>query len=289
MNAIQKIPMFGDAGEDVKVFQQALIKAGFPVGTVDGIYGGKTRAAASKFQKSIGLTGTGIVGPKTIQALGLIIDEEIEDDPVTGLPSHTIKSPRTLLPALEALIDNEVLKSFKSEYSKAIAKKDFQALTVICCKALDNMQIREKTNKNDGYVVELIQKVSGGQRGYAWCMYAVQVSVAWVEKKTGVVSKLYSSGSCASVRQKTISSLSVVPEESQPGDVWVWIYDTGLGHTGVFSEWVAKASKAYLYEGNTTKGLGKDGKINREGGGYYKTERAFKISGMKLGKVFRPF
>lgn len=289
MNTLKKIPVFGDANKDVEILQQSLLEFGFNPGPIDGIFGGKTRDAISKFQKSIGLAGSGIIGPKTLAGLDLFIDEELKEEPIFKLPHHVINSPRNLVPALEALIDDEILKSFRAEYLEAIVKKDTGALMVICCKALDNMSIREKTNKNDGYHVELIQKVSGGKRGYAWCMYAVQVSVAWVERKTGIVSALYSSGSCASVRAKTPSALSVKPEDSKPGDVWVWIYNSGLGHTGVFSEWKSKLVKAYLYEGNTTKGLGKDGQINREGGGYYKTERAFVISGMKLGKVFRPF
>jgi len=289
MNTIKKIPQFGDANKDVGIVQLALKERGIDPGPIDDIFGGKTRAAISKLQKSIGLAGSGIIGPKTLEALDLFIDDELKEEPVFKLPHHVVNSPRSLPAALEALIDDEVLKSFRAEYLEAIVKKDMGALNVICCKALNNMNIREKTNNNDGYLVELIQKVCGGKRGYAWCMYAVQTSVAWVERKTGIVSKLYASGSCASVRAKTPSSLSVKPEDSQAGDSWVWIYETGLGHTGTFAEWKSKLVKAYLYEGNTTKGLGKDGKINREGGGYYLTERAFAISGMKLGKVFRPF
>jgi peptidoglycan hydrolase-like protein with peptidoglycan-binding domain len=46
-------------------------KQEFDPGSVDGIFGAKTKASVIKFQKSKGLTVDGIVGEKTWQALGL--------------------------------------------------------------------------------------------------------------------------------------------------------------------------------------------------------------------------
>ncbi len=60
-------------GEDVRRVQQALINAGFSVGTdgADGFFGKATDAAIQQFQQKKGLTVDGIVGSQTLQALGL--------------------------------------------------------------------------------------------------------------------------------------------------------------------------------------------------------------------------
>ena len=59
----------GDRGEDVKVLQRALKRAGFDAGTIDGIFGSRTEAAVRAFQRANGLQVDGIVGPKTWAAL----------------------------------------------------------------------------------------------------------------------------------------------------------------------------------------------------------------------------
>ncbi len=290
MIKISKIPAFGDIGPHVLEFQKALKENGCDPGPLDSIFGSKVRAAASKFQLKIGLAGSGIVGPKTLKALGLEVSDDVAPTPITKLPHFDTKSKKVLLPALEALIDQQVEKNFLKAFAAASIAKDYGTLMDIAGKAMDLMNIREKTNKNDGYVVEMIQKVAGGQRGYAWCMYAVCVQIAWVEAKTGVVSKFPTTGSCAGARNSAPSSIQVKKELSQKGDVWIWRYSsTGLGHTGVFSDWKKALSTAILFEGNTTGGLTADGKIEREGGGFYRTERAYSISGMSLAMVCRPF
>jgi hypothetical protein len=288
MVTVSKIPQFGDAGGDVVTFQKALYTAGHSPGKIDGIFGSKTRLAASNFQVYMGLKGSGIVGPLTLKYLGIEIEPTKPVYPDSELIHINVKSPRNLLPALEALIDKAVVKSYLKEFDAAHKARDFGALMVICAKAMNDLKIREVTNKNDGYIVEMIQKIAYGKKGYAWCMYAVQVCVAWVECKTGVVSKLYSTGSCASLRAKTVSSMQVDKTKMKAGDIWIWRYPKGNGHTGVFAEWV-DSKNAILYEGNTTQGLGSDGLIDREGGGFYKTKRAAVIKGMELAMVVRAF
>ena len=63
-----KIYKEGDRGEAVRQIQQALTRAGFPVGD-DGVWGPKTTEAVRAFQKSRGLAADGIAGPKTMAAL----------------------------------------------------------------------------------------------------------------------------------------------------------------------------------------------------------------------------
>lgn len=61
----------GSQGQVVKTLQQKLKNWGYYTGAVDGIYGPKTRAAVIYFQRKNGLTPDGIVGAKTLKALGM--------------------------------------------------------------------------------------------------------------------------------------------------------------------------------------------------------------------------
>lgn len=82
---ISHIPFIGERSETVKVLQKALNKemlkhemsrqvfGNTELLEVDGIFGEKTEEAVSKFQKSIGLQGSGIIGPKTLKGLGLAV------------------------------------------------------------------------------------------------------------------------------------------------------------------------------------------------------------------------
>lgn len=61
----------GDSGAEVRTIQQKLKNWGYYSGAVDGIFGSRTRAAVEYFQRKNGLTPDGIVGPKTLAALGM--------------------------------------------------------------------------------------------------------------------------------------------------------------------------------------------------------------------------
>ena len=61
----------GSTGQQVREVQQKLKDWGYYTGSVDGIYGSQTKAAVVKFQKYNGLTADGIVGSKTLAALGI--------------------------------------------------------------------------------------------------------------------------------------------------------------------------------------------------------------------------
>ncbi len=61
----------GSRGETVKKIQQKLKRWGYYTGAVDGIFGAQTRKAVILFQKRNGLVADGIVGKKTLQALGI--------------------------------------------------------------------------------------------------------------------------------------------------------------------------------------------------------------------------
>ncbi len=61
----------GSRGTDVKTIQQKLKNWGYYKGQVDGIFGKKTTEAVKYFQRKNGLTVDGIVGNKTLAALGM--------------------------------------------------------------------------------------------------------------------------------------------------------------------------------------------------------------------------
>lgn len=159
----------------------------------------------------------------------------------------------------------------------AIEMRNGNFIVGLAGKAGTALKIREKTNKNDGVMVEAIQYVGGGKKGHAWCMYYQQVLIAIAEVLTGLVSLFPYSGSCASVRAKAvkIAGLIIDKKNSIFGTVEIKKYPkTGLGHTEVFDHWEnEKKMVAVMNGGNTTQGkLG--GEVIREGGGTYETTRA---------------
>lgn len=56
---------------DTKTIQQKLKNWGYYKGSVDGVYGAKTREAVKAFQRKNGLTADGIVGSATAKAMGI--------------------------------------------------------------------------------------------------------------------------------------------------------------------------------------------------------------------------
>lgn len=62
---------YGSRGTEVKQIQTKLKSWGYYDGDVDGIYGSKTFEAVKSFQRKNGLTVDGVVGEKTLNALGI--------------------------------------------------------------------------------------------------------------------------------------------------------------------------------------------------------------------------
>lgn len=59
----------GDKGTQVRMLQWRLTDLGYACGTIDGIFGAKTKKAVKEYQKANGLTVDGIVGKNTWAAL----------------------------------------------------------------------------------------------------------------------------------------------------------------------------------------------------------------------------
>ncbi len=61
----------GQRGDTVRTIQQKLKRWGYYTGSVDGIFGPQTKEAVKYFQRKNGLVADGIVGNKTLKALGM--------------------------------------------------------------------------------------------------------------------------------------------------------------------------------------------------------------------------
>jgi len=62
---------YGSRGNEVREIQRRLKNWDYYNGSVDGIFGTKTKQAVIKFQKRNGLTADGIAGKKTLQKMGI--------------------------------------------------------------------------------------------------------------------------------------------------------------------------------------------------------------------------
>lgn len=67
----QAISKYGSAGDEVVKIQQRLSELGYYNGAVDGKFGTNTKKAVIAFQKDNNLSADGIVGDKTLIALGI--------------------------------------------------------------------------------------------------------------------------------------------------------------------------------------------------------------------------
>lgn len=62
----------GASGETVRTIQKKLKNWGYYNGSVDGIFGSATTEAVKLFQRKNGLTADGVVGPATLEKLGIV-------------------------------------------------------------------------------------------------------------------------------------------------------------------------------------------------------------------------
>ncbi|MBE6732856.1 MAG: spore cortex-lytic enzyme [Ruminococcaceae bacterium] len=69
--SVSALSRMGSMGQEVEKIQSVLLEWGYYKGAVDGIFGTNTRNAVIAFQKANGLSADGIVGEKTLAALGI--------------------------------------------------------------------------------------------------------------------------------------------------------------------------------------------------------------------------
>lgn len=184
---------------------------------------------------------------------------------------------RKIQPALFKLIDDRL--KLNGAAQKAIANKDARSLFGYACEACVG---EKESGNNQGVFVELVQKtVDNKASKEAWCMAFIQSMIAYVEKKLGVISPLFSSEHCLTTWSK---SPKIQRVKNLPAFAAVIIWQHGSsqsGHTGIMTEW--KGKKMETVEGNT-------GKNFREGDGVYMKERSVTKDGsMKVVGFLKPF
>lgn len=77
---VEQVVETGLTTSQIKTVQTKLKNWGYYTGSVDGIYGTKTKNAVIKFQKNNGLTADGIVGSQTAAALGMSLTSQSNND-----------------------------------------------------------------------------------------------------------------------------------------------------------------------------------------------------------------
>ena len=71
LSSVPTLSKVGSRGQEVKNIQYRLREWGYFNGSIDGVYGQKTKNAVIKFQKKNGLTPDGVAGNATLAAMGL--------------------------------------------------------------------------------------------------------------------------------------------------------------------------------------------------------------------------
>lgn len=152
--------------------------------------------------------------------------------------------------------------------------------------------VYEKTGRNDGPLVELIQMtVDGKAQREAWCMAFVQTMLDYVEEKLGIQSPLLSTEHCLTLFRDTKKNHpeQMVKRIPLPGAIAIWQHgNTSSGHTEIVI--AADGDEFQAVGGNTREGKDAHGAVVRDGGGVHYTVRDFKGSGdMKLLGFIKPF
>lgn len=70
-SSVYAISKYGSKGDEVIEIQQKLSELGYYYGNIDGKFGNNTKKAVIQFQKDNNLSADGIVGMKTLEALGI--------------------------------------------------------------------------------------------------------------------------------------------------------------------------------------------------------------------------
>jgi peptidoglycan L-alanyl-D-glutamate endopeptidase CwlK len=107
----------GSSGDDVVQLQERLKQLGFNPGMVDGVFGAGTEAAVRAFQASSRMLVDGVVGPRSMKALGLALEadvplpvENVTVEVVSNMfPDAPLRNIKTHLPnILDGLVETEL-------------------------------------------------------------------------------------------------------------------------------------------------------------------------------------
>ena len=199
---------------------------------------------------------------------------------------------RIIRPEMVKFIDGKLMDNGLAKHH--VQNKNPRGLMVEAIRVC--VGITEKTGKNDGFMVELIQDTVGGVSNEAWCMSTQQTILAYAELKTGIKSPLLATEHCLTlfrwVKQNRPDLL--VKYNPLPGAITIWRHgNTENGHT----EMVLDADETIFHAvgGNTSGYLSMPeaiygNKVNREGNGLFYTLRSRHGDGdMKVMGFIKPF
>lgn len=171
-------------------------------------------------------------------------------------------------------------------FARAINEKRWRTLIANVSRAF--IGIKEDTNKNDGYWIELIQKtVDGRAMREPYCMAFVQTMIAYVELKTGIKSPLIATESVMQLWNAAPEAMK--SKQPRPGMIAIWNHrGTTRGHTGIV--WEVQGATFTCIEGNTPPGTKEFARGSVEGEGIYLKLRTLKSVGtMDLLGFVSPF
>ena len=112
-SSAEALSKYGSTGTEVRRIQTRLKDWGYYTGSVDGIYGTKTKNAVILFQKKNGLTVDGVAGPATLAAIGIPSGSSGSSSNNVNLLAHIISAeargePYTGQVAVGAVILNRI-------------------------------------------------------------------------------------------------------------------------------------------------------------------------------------
>ena len=198
---------------------------------------------------------------------------------------------RRIEPELVSYIDKRISWEGLAQYH--LQTKNARGLMVEAAKAC--VGIKERTGRNDGRLVELIQKtVDGVADGAPWCMSQVQSMIAYAEFKTGVRSPLMATEHCLTLWNSTPIEQKV-KISPLAGAIAIWRHGTTTnGHTGIVLD--CDESVFFSVEGNSSGSFtplldsSAQAVIEREGNAVVYTKRSRTTNGeMKLLGFIKPF
>lgn len=185
---------------------------------------------------------------------------------------------------LEPKLMNYMLTKLKDNvgFQAARAAKDkrraFRPLMIYGGRSL--VGVREKTGRNDGPIIELIQDTVGGPERAPYCLSGIETLIAFAEELTGIKSPLIATELCTALWNDTKKNHPelIVKKIPAPGAIALWQdVKNGRGLSTGHTELVEAAYNS-AWDGigfNTSGAAYPGGPVVREGNGVYFTKRDY--------------
>lgn len=160
-----------------------------------------------------------------------------------------------------------------NQAQNCIAVGDARGLLVEAAHAF--VDLHEVTD-NRGKWIDVMNNDIGNPMGASWCMAFVQSCIAYVEKRTHVISPLEADGTCMTVWDNSPISQRV---KSLPlgGAVAIWqnVADKNHGHTGIVID--CDGTSMHTFEGNTSASKKLHDGVESDGDGVFRSERRWDL------------